>query len=78
MNWVLKFLRRRLNQEQTIAEFHGSMAGERRYAESARMARQRIPQLQDAIHILESHAGESLPRPMTRKAQPTDNQLQLF
>lgn len=80
MQWVIKFLKRRLSQEQDIAAFHGSMASVRQYAESARMARQRIPQLQDAIHILESHAGpiarpERIP---ARQAQPADRQLTLF
>lgn len=53
MQWVLKFLRKRLQQEQDIADFHGSIAASgRKYAESARMARERIPQLQLAIRIL--------------------------
>lgn len=53
MQWVIKFLKKRLNQEQEIAAFHGSIAGAgRKYAESARMARERIPQLTDAIEIL--------------------------
>ena len=74
MQWVIKFLRKRLAQEQDIAAFHGSIAGAgRKYAESARMARERIPQLQRAVELLSD--------PPARKARPTIevvNQLSIF
>lgn len=75
MQWVIKFLRKRLAQEQDIAEFHGSMASVRRYAESARMARERIPQLKDAIWLLETNEPKHRHRPAER--QP-GNQLSIF
>ena len=76
MQWVIKFLRKRLAQEQDIAAFHGRIAGaERKYAESARMAGERIPQLKDAIWLLETSEPKEKPKPL--KLQP-HNQLSIF
>lgn len=76
MNWVIKFLRKRLSQEQDIAAFHGSIAGAgRKYQESARMASERIPQLKEAIWILETTEPRTRHRAAVR--QPV-NQLSIF
>jgi len=80
MQWVIKFLTTRLKQEQDIADFHGSIASEgRKYAESARMARERIPQLKQALEILKSNQQPILrTNPLPRRGKGEANQLSMF
>src|SRR5689334_613932 len=55
MQWVLKILNQRLVEERKWLRLEGLGAHDVKYKHSARMARERIPQLEAAIKILGDH-----------------------
>ncbi len=52
MKYVLHVLKKKLQAEQHCALVHGKLMADKRFAASARMAQDRIPQLERAIEIL--------------------------
>jgi hypothetical protein len=69
LDYVIRLLHKRLRAEQAFLQLHSRYAlHHRKYAESARMAAARIPQLQQAIHILQKHHVDNPPNP---HADPT-------
>lgn len=76
MRWVLFTLKRLLRQEQNFGVRHSKLTGDPKYAASAKFADERIPQLKEAIQILECHTH---PKPTRTKAVSIDRkQLNLF
>ena len=75
MNYVLKILRKHLANEQTWlrSEYLGAM--DPKYLHGARMAKERIPQLEKAIELVGSFVGELKPKKLK---PPVPNQLPLF
>lgn len=65
MKYVLHVLKKKLQAERHCADVHSKLAHERRYAESARMAKERIPQLEKAIEILSSNRREIIEKFIT-------------
>lgn len=53
---------------------HGNMKGDKMYAASATFSEQRIPQLMQAIEILEANEKEPIKKP-TPLRKPISNQL---
>lgn len=52
MKFVLHVLKKRLQSEKHCLQVHGKLLHDKRFAASARMAAERIPQLEKAIEIL--------------------------
>ena len=57
MKFVLHILKKKLQAEKHCVLVHSKLAMDRRFAESARMAKERIPQLEKAIEILSNAKG---------------------
>lgn len=74
MKWVIAHLKKVLRREKMFGTKHGSMKGDKKYAVSATFSEQRIPQLMQAIEILESMED----KPVQKKAsiqKAVSNQL---
>lgn len=84
MKWVLRKLKSILRTEQMIGTRHYGLQGDPKYKISAEFAKDRIPQLNEAIKVLENYKDpiESTTTPATeRKLKKTinpPNQLNLF
>ncbi len=78
MQWVLRHLKSLLRKEQMFGTKHGSLTGDAKYKASAQFAKERIPQLKNAIQILETTT--EVPAAVVKKKKPASNtkQLNLF
>ncbi len=58
MKYVLHILKKKLQSEKHCALVHSKLAHDKRFAASARMAQERIPQLEKAIEILSQQMAD--------------------
>ncbi len=58
MKFVLHILKKKLQSEKHCSLVHSKLTHDRRFAESARMAKERIPQLEKAIEILSQQMAD--------------------
>lgn len=65
MKFVLHILKKKLQSEKHCAEVHSKLTMDKRFCESARMAKERIPQLEKAIEILSSNRRDILEKFIT-------------
>jgi len=74
MKWVITHLKQVLRREKMFGTKHGNMKGDKKYAASATFSEQRIPQLIQAIKILEGIEKEPIKKP-TPLRRSIKNQL---
>lgn len=70
MKYVIHVLKKKLQSEKHCAQVHSKLAADKRFAISAKLAQERIPQLEKAIEILSNIQS------MPESAGHTPNTLQ--
>jgi hypothetical protein len=80
MEWVIRKLKSILKTEKFIGRRHTPLKGDPKYAASAKFSKDRVPQLEQAIKILEDFKPVRAPEPKVKKRakQIFSDQLNLF